>query len=181
MREVIERATASFEDFEFAAALETIESFFWSSFTDNYIELAKRRARDETDPVGQASAIATLRLGLSVCVRLFAPYVPSIADEVWSWVFADEAGVPSVHIANWPTTRELEHVEAPSDAESFRSACDAIASVRKAKSERSIGLGKPPGRAKVQGWRSPAWSTGTGAFRCAERIGRGQRSVRTIR
>ena len=143
MREVIERATASFEDFEFAAALETIESFFWSSFTDNYIELAKRRARDETDPEGQASAIATLRLGLSVCVRLFAPYVPSIADEVWSWVFAEETGVPSVHIADWPTTRDLEHVEAPSEAESFRSACDAIASVRKAKSERSIGLGKP--------------------------------------
>ncbi len=143
MREVIDRASASFEEFEFASALETIETFFWSSFTDNYIELAKRRARDETDPTGQASAIATLRLGLSVCVRLFAPYVPSIADEVWSWVFAEESGVPSVHVADWPTAGELEHVETPSDAESFRSACDAIASVRKAKSERSIGLGKP--------------------------------------
>ena len=143
MREVIDRATASFEKFEFASALETIETFFWGSFTDNYIELAKRRARDETDPAGQASAIATLRLGLSVCIRLFAPYVPSIADEVWSWVFAEETGVSSVHVADWPTTRELEYVEAPSDPESFSSACDAIASVRKAKSERSIGLGKP--------------------------------------
>ena len=143
MRDVIERATASFEEFEFAAALETIETFFWGAFTDNYIELAKRRARDETDPAGQASAIATLRLGLSVCVRLFAPYVPSIADEVWSWVFADETGVPSVHIADWPSMEELEHVEAPADADSFRTACDAIASVRKAKSEQSIGLGKP--------------------------------------
>ena len=78
-----------------------------------------------------------------MCIRLFAPYVPSIADEVWSWVFAKETGVPSVHVANWPTRQELEHVEAPSDGESFRSACDAIAAVRKAKSERSIGLGKP--------------------------------------
>ncbi len=143
MREVVDWATGSFEEFEFAAALETIESFFWGSFTDNYIELAKRRARDEADPAGQSSAIATLRLGLSVCIRLFAPYVPSIADEVWSWVFAKETGVPSVHIADWPTKQELQHVEAPSDGESFRSACDAIAAVRKAKSERSIGLGKP--------------------------------------
>ena len=143
MREVIERATASFEEFEFAAALETVETFFWGAFTDNYIELAKRRARDETDPVGQASAIATLRLGLSVCVRLFAPYVPSISDEVWSWVFAEETGVPSVHISEWPSKEELEHVDIPSDVDSFRTACDAIASVRKAKSEQSIGLGKP--------------------------------------
>ena len=143
MQEVIDRASASFEEFEFASALETIETFFWSSFTDNYIELAKRRAKDETDPAGQASAIATLRLGLSVCVRLFAPYVPSIADEVWSWVFAEETGVSSVHVADWPSKEELGHVQAPADAESFRLACDAIASVRKAKSERSIGLGKP--------------------------------------
>ena len=143
LREVIERATASFEEFEFAAALETVETFFWGAFTDNYIELAKRRARDETDPAGQASAIATLRLGLSVCVRLFAPYVPSISDEVWSWVFAEETGVPSVHISEWPSKEELENVEAPADADSFRTACDAIASVRKAKSEQSIGLGKP--------------------------------------
>ena len=143
MRDVIDRASASFEEFEFASALETIETFFWSSFTDNYIELAKRRARDETDPAGQASAIATLRLGLSVCVRLFAPYVPSIADEVWSWVFAEETGVSSVHVADWPSKEELGHAQAPADAESFRLACDAIASVRKAKSERSIGLGKP--------------------------------------
>ncbi len=149
LRSVVERATGSFERYEFASALEAAESFFWGSFTDNYIELAKHRARNWDDPVGHGSALATLRLGLSVHLRLFAPFVPSIADEVWSWVFAEETGKASVHLAGWPSTSELAEVEEPLDSESFRVACGAIAAVRKAKSERSVGLGKPLSRLRI--------------------------------
>ncbi len=129
---------------KFAAALDATESFFWSGFADNYIELAKRRARDEDDPAGRASAIATLRLGLSVCLRLFAPFVPSITDEgvVLGIRRGDGEGFGGIYLAG-PRRRNLIAWRGGSDASTFRAACDAIGAVRKAKSERSIGLGKP--------------------------------------
>ncbi|NQU97714.1 MAG: class I tRNA ligase family protein, partial [Chloroflexi bacterium] len=117
--------------------------FFWNGLTDNFIELVKRRARDEDDAHGRASAVAALRLGLDVLVRLFAPVAPTITEEVWSWVFAETRGQPSIHTASWPTVEELAGVAEPEHAGSFRAACDAIAAVRKAKTEAGIGLGRP--------------------------------------
>ena len=103
MRDTVQRATDAFERFEFALALQITETFFWDAFADNYIELVKRRARSETDEAGRASAVATLRLGLNTLLRLFAPFVPTITEEVWSWTFADETGYASIHQAPWPT------------------------------------------------------------------------------
>ncbi len=160
---LVERVTDLMERFEFANALQSTESFFWESFADNYIELVKRRARSE-DEESRASAVATLRLGLNVLLRLFAPFVPTIADEVWSWSFADETDCSSIHIAPWPLTEyamglletpsiasekslpacyELGEIAEPTNAASFRAACRAIAAVRKAKHEVQIGLGRP--------------------------------------
>lgn len=166
LREVVRRATAAFDEYEFAIALQVTEEFFWSAFTDNYIELLKGRTRSEDDIEGRASAVAGLRLGLSVMLRLLAPFVPTITDEVWSWVFAEETGFASVHQAPWPgesatspgssadpstssgwqmmpASHDLSVVDAPENANSFAAACDAIAAVRKAKSEAGISLGKP--------------------------------------
>lgn len=159
LKEIVRRATAAFDEYEFAIALQVTEEFFWSGFTDNYIELLKGRTRSEADLEGRASAVAGLRLGLSVMLRLLAPFVPTIADEVWSWVFADETGIPSVHMAPWPgesanaaasvtsaempTSHDLQRVPAPENSNSFAAACEAIAAVRKAKSEAGISLGKP--------------------------------------
>ena len=163
LRGIVERVTDLMERFEFANALQSTESFFWESFADNYIELVKRRARS-ADEESRASAVATLRLGLNVLLRLFAPFVPTITDEVWSWSFAEETGCTSIHQAPWPLTDattesleapsiangkrlsgqfELRSVSEPKTAASFRAACRAIAAVRKAKHEAQIGLGKP--------------------------------------
>ena len=54
------------------------------------------------DAAKSGSAVATLRLGLSVLLRLLAPVMPYITEEVWSWVFAEETGHPSIHRAPWP-------------------------------------------------------------------------------
>jgi valyl-tRNA synthetase len=143
LRELIDRTTTSFESFEFSRVLEDAESFFWSAFTDNYLELVKQRARGDGDNDGRASAIATLRTTLSVLLRLFAPFVPIIAEEVWSWTFAEETGQPSIHTASWPAVAELEGVDVPLDRKSFKVASDAIGAVRKAKSDAGVGMGRP--------------------------------------
>lgn len=161
LKEVVRRATAAFDEYEFAIALQVTEEFFWTAFTDNYIELLKGRTRSEDDPEGRASAVAGLRLGLSVMLRLLAPFIPTITDEVWSWIFADETEFLSVHLAPWPAksanpteaglldgyslpdTHSLAAVPEPENSNSFTAACEAIAAVRKAKSEAGISLGKP--------------------------------------
>ncbi len=161
LKEVVRRATAAFDEYEFAIALQVTEEFFWSGFTDNYIELLKGRTRSDDDMEGRASAVAGLRLGLSVMLRLLAPFIPTITDEVWSWVFADETDFESVHMAPWPAksanpteagmldgyslpnAHSLAAVPDPENGNSFTAACEAIAAVRKAKSEAGISLGKP--------------------------------------
>ncbi len=152
LRSAVSRATTAFENFEFAHALQITETFFWDAFADNYIELVKRRARSETDEVGRASAVATLRLGLNTILRMFAPFVPTITDEVWSWVFAEETGYASIHQTPWPSMAarddisprfQLSSVAAPQQESSFDTACRSIGAVRRAKHQAKIGLGKP--------------------------------------
>ena len=172
---MVQRATELFERYEFANALQVINEFFWNSFADNYIELVKRRARSEEDSSVRTSAVETLRLGLDVLLRLYAPFVPTITEEVWSWSFASESGFGSIHQAAWPTENErsaaevggspedgpltasspvhlrLDEARRPKDASSFRTACSAIAAVRKAKADAGIRLGAPLSSLEIRG------------------------------
>jgi valyl-tRNA synthetase len=136
---LVERVTASFEAFEYAQALAETESFFWHDFTDTFLELVKGRAREADG----GSAIGALRLGLSVQLRLFAPVLPYITEEIWSWVFADESGIPSIHRAPWPGTAELADVPAPADPGCFDVAVAGLTAINKAKSEGGVSVGRP--------------------------------------
>ncbi len=95
---VVEDATASFEGYDYARALERTETFFWW-FCDYYLELVKGR-RYDPDPAVSASVSRALRLSLSAFQRLLAPFLPFVTEEVWSWW---QQG--SVHRARWPDRR----------------------------------------------------------------------------
>ncbi len=120
---MIRDATTAFEDYDHARALEITESFFWT-FCDDYLELVKERAYDQTD-VGQASAALALRLALSRLLRLFAPVLPFATEEAWSW-FDDG----SVHTASWPEPSGLD-----GDPAVLRAASAALIGIRRAKTE----------------------------------------------
>jgi valyl-tRNA synthetase len=98
---LIAEATAAFEGYDYARALERTESFFWS-FCDDYVELVKGRAYGSLGEKGAASARAALSAALSSLLRLLAPFLPFVSEEAWSWW---QEG--SVHRAGWPTTAEL--------------------------------------------------------------------------
>ena len=139
---LVEGATRALDAYDHAQALMQTESFFWSRFTDTFVELVKARARAEDDPEGRGSAVAALRLGLSVLLRLFAPFLPYITEEVWSWAFAEETGAASIHRAPWPGADELRGVAAPDDPESFAVAIAALAAIYKAKADAELSVAR---------------------------------------
>ena len=99
---LVSEATASLDGYDYTAALRETETFFWW-FCDDHIEHVKRRrAGDDADAASAASAAVT---ALSVLVRLFAPVLPFVSEEVWSWW---QPG--SVHRAPWPTDAEILEV-----------------------------------------------------------------------
>lgn len=136
----IDGATARFEAWDHAGALETIETWFWGDFTDNYLELAKARAY-----AGDPSAIGTLRVAMNVALRLFAPFVPFVTEDLWA---PDGGPETSVHRHPWPTGAEFGAIE---DDGSFQAAVDVITQIRKAKSESKVSIKFPVESLRVSG------------------------------
>ncbi|WP_194786332.1 valine--tRNA ligase [Actinomyces haliotis] len=129
---VVETATAAFDSFEHARALEATESFFWT-FCDDYIELVKERANDfegTHDAAAVRSARATLAIAVDTFVRLFAPFLPFVTEEVWSWYRTG-----SVHRTEWPDATPLREAAGDVDPDLVAHAGLALAALRKVKSE----------------------------------------------
>jgi valyl-tRNA synthetase len=142
LRALVGQCSAAHEKLDYARALESTESFFWKRFTDTYLELAKTRARSEHDAAGRASAVGALRLALSVLVRLLAPVMPYITEEIWSWAFAHETGAVSVHVAPWPSDADFADVAPPADGASFDTAVAAYLAINKAKADANVSAGR---------------------------------------
>ena len=125
---VVRACTASFDAYDHAGALAAAEEFFWF-FCDDYLELVKDRAYSERGRDGAVSAVAALRLALSALLRLFAPFLPFVTEEVWSWW---QEG--SVHRSAWPEPGEVLPAAGSADPAVLAAASGAIAAIRGAKS-----------------------------------------------
>jgi valyl-tRNA synthetase len=142
--------TDAFEAYDYARVLQRTETFFWR-FCDDYLELVKGRRYGEQGPEGAGSANAALTAALSVMLRLFAPFLPFVTEEVWSWWREG-----SIHTAAWPVADELlsllaDNSEATrlADERTYQWATDVLFEVRKQRSEAKQPLKVPITRVAI--------------------------------
>ncbi len=135
--ELIDETTDAFNNFDYARALEKTESWFWD-FTDNHLELVKVRAYGEENN-NSTSAQHALRLALQTLLKLFAPFLPFVTEEVWSWW---KEG--SIHQQDWPSNENLLSTSSAfGDKEVSVIAAQVIAEIRKKKTEAKCSLATP--------------------------------------
>jgi valyl-tRNA synthetase len=144
LADVVDEATKAFEGYDYARALDRIESFFWT-FCDDYVELVKGRAYGGSGEGGARSARASLALALSTQLRLFAPFLPFVTEEAWSW-WQDG----SVHIAPWPDAAQLRSAAgAAADPVVLEVIAGVLSQVRKAKTDRHLSMRAPVAHLRV--------------------------------
>ena len=130
---LVEEVTAAFEGYDYARALERTEAFFWT-FCDDYVELVKNRAYGSLGEHRASSARHALRLALSALLRLFAPILPFVTEEVWSWWH--DGG--SIHRQSWPAA--TDYTGAGGDPALLEAVGALLGDIRKAKTEAGVSL-----------------------------------------
>ena len=162
LKKVIENYQKQFEIFEYARAREVVEEFFWKDFCDNYLEICKVRsyglsaeklAGVELDQsqkqqiiAKQLSSIATLSLCLKNILKLLAPFIPHITEEIYATIFHDEfAQKKSIHArGNFAKLPENLSIINQENIEKIGEELLAIIfEVRKFKSEKNLSMKVP--------------------------------------
>jgi len=131
-------ATKKLEEYDYTSALSEVEKSFWN-FCDDYIELVKARRYGDFGADSASSANGALLVALETYLRLFAPYLPFVTEEVWSWWRTG-----SVHRAPWPAAEALERIAGEgADARFYVDAQMANGEIRREKSLQGMKIKTP--------------------------------------
>lgn len=130
--------TSELQNCEYATGRSEVERFFWSDLCDNYLELAKARLYRETGPE-KAAAQWTLYQALLIVLKLLAPYLPYITEEIYQHLFRRREGASSIHCSAWPSA-PAERINAQAE-ETGKTLLELLHQVRRYKAEHGLSVG----------------------------------------
>jgi len=139
MQKIIDLAIkveSDMNEYEYANSVHLIEQFFWSVFCDNYLEITKVRAYGH-DEDGHYSVILTLYHALQILLKLFAPFIPHIVEEIYLNLYSSK----SIHSrGTWPSLNNIVFDVEPSQSEAL---IEILELVRKSKAEKQLSIKVP--------------------------------------
>ncbi len=133
---LIQKVTNDFEKYELSKAKQKVEHFFWSDFCDNYLEIVKKRVYQGKGN-SKKSAQYTLYKSLLVVVKMIAPIMPFITEEIYQEHFKDKGHEKekSIHISSWPEIKELKLPDKEFNKPVWEKLIEIITKVRQKKTE----------------------------------------------
>jgi valyl-tRNA synthetase len=146
LQSTIQRVTSLLDDYEYANAKSEVEAFFWKDLADNYLEMVKQRLYAPENP-GYRSAVFCLRYVLLATIKLFAPFIPYVTEQIFRELFAESEHQTSIHRSAWPVpAAEYQDQQA---LEIGALLVEIATLTRRYKSERNQGPGTPLSRLQV--------------------------------
>jgi len=140
LNKMIERATKDFDGYNYSRVKQEVDNFFWRVFADNYLEIVKNRVYNG-NAMEKASAFYSLYSGLLALLKMYAPFVPFVSEEIYQNHFKKFEKGKSVHLEEWPRKigiKELRH-----DDKEWDKLVEVISKVRGAKSEGKVAMNTP--------------------------------------
>ncbi|MFV0251240.1 MAG: valine--tRNA ligase [Rickettsia aeschlimannii] len=145
--ELVKLTTNELQNYEYANAMHLTEKFFWVVFCDNYLEISKTRSYDEENknPQGQYSSILTLYHVMQTLLKLFAPFMPHITEELYQILYSKN----SIHVkGSWVNYSDLNY---EIDAKRAEGLLEILDIVRKFKAEKNLSIKAPIKLLEVSG------------------------------
>ena len=128
LNEVIKSVTDYFNKYEYSRARKEIDDFFWGAFTDNYLEIVKKRVYQGSGDA-KLSAQYTLYTGLLAILQMYAPIIPFITEEVYQNHYKKFEETESIHVSKWPEYEDKEF-----DNTNWNKLIEIVSKVRQEKS-----------------------------------------------
>jgi valyl-tRNA synthetase len=102
--ELIKKCTVAFDSYEYSKAKLLMEEFFWKDLCADYLEVVKDRLYnpDKRGESERKSAQYTLNYLILNTLKLFAPIMPYITEEIYDMFFVKFEGEKSIHLSSWP-------------------------------------------------------------------------------
>ncbi|MCD4740120.1 valine--tRNA ligase [archaeon] len=138
LNKVIKQSTENFKHYETSEAKQAAELFFWRDFCDNYLEIVKDRVYnpDKHEEKAIESAKYTLYISLLTTIKLMAPILPHITEEIYQSFFQQHEKTKSIHCSEWPEVKEtFEEEEEAGDL-----LVEILSKVRQFKTEQKVSL-----------------------------------------
>ncbi len=127
---LIKNATKDFKEYEYSKVKSNVVQFFWKDFCDNYLEIVKKRVYNGKGNK-KVSAQYTLYQTLLAILKMMAPIIPFITEEIYQTHFKRFEKDKSIHISEWPEEFKIKS----KDAKAFEEFLEILSKIRREKTK----------------------------------------------